>query len=233
MAKRASSSKAPPVAEGRKPRPQRIRVCLDCGIAESIRTDNPSIICRRCCSVRGGLKAGAIRSAAAHLVSCSGCGVRFRRSRSNITEENFCTLECRTRARHLDRQCKQCGTGFRVYRSVVIGPSNASGNFCSRKCHHAWLLAGADKKAHFIQIKGPRRTALIRGRVCARCGTGDDIEVHHVVPRRVGGTDEPANILPLCGHCHSIIECITRDLIVRGIDLGAIATSIAPELLYA
>ncbi len=214
-------------------RGSRLRTCADCGLAETIRADNPSTLCKRCCSVRGGLKAGALRSVAANRVPCSGCGVSIQRAPSNLTVENFCNAECRAKTRNLDRHCKQCGVVFRVYRSVVTGPSNASGNFCSQKCYHEWLLAGATEKAHFVQIKGPRRDSLIGGRPCSRCGSPEDIEIHHVIPRRVGGADDPDNLIPLCGHCHSIIECITRDLIIAGIELTEIPSSIAPELRYA
>jgi hypothetical protein len=38
-------------------------------------------------------------------------------------------------------------------------------------------------------------------RVCAACwGSADDL--HHIVSRGAGGTDEEWNLLPLCRRCH-------------------------------
>jgi 5-methylcytosine-specific restriction endonuclease McrA len=38
---------------------------------------------------------------------------------------------------------------------------------------------------------------------CTACGATRDLEVHHIVPRRLGGPDEPANLITLCAACHS------------------------------
>lgn len=42
-----------------------------------------------------------------------------------------------------------------------------------------------------------------RGGVCGLCGTAGARHVDHVVPRRAGGSDAPANLQLLCGRCHS------------------------------
>lgn len=40
------------------------------------------------------------------------------------------------------------------------------------------------------------------GCTCANCGSKADIEYHHVVPLRLGGTNKLSNIVPLCYSCH-------------------------------
>ena len=51
-----------------------------------------------------------------------------------------------------------------------------------------------------------RRSVLERdGFRCRDCGAEEaarDLDVHHLVPRALGGTDEPANLITLCGGCH-------------------------------
>lgn len=40
------------------------------------------------------------------------------------------------------------------------------------------------------------------GTTCVNCGREDGIEYHHIVPLRLGGTNNLRNIVPLCGVCH-------------------------------
>ena len=37
---------------------------------------------------------------------------------------------------------------------------------------------------------------------CRRCGSPGQLEVHHVEPVAVGGTDDDDNLLTLCRACH-------------------------------
>lgn len=39
---------------------------------------------------------------------------------------------------------------------------------------------------------------------CARCGRRA-VDVHHVLPRRAGGTNHPSNLRSLCRACHNHI----------------------------
>jgi 5-methylcytosine-specific restriction endonuclease McrA len=48
-----------------------------------------------------------------------------------------------------------------------------------------------------------RRRALRKtGGRCARCGSRDRVEAHHVLPLLFGGTNDPENAMPLCHECH-------------------------------
>jgi 5-methylcytosine-specific restriction endonuclease McrA len=38
---------------------------------------------------------------------------------------------------------------------------------------------------------------------CRECGYYKHLEVHHIVPRSKGGTDDPSNLITLCGRCHA------------------------------
>lgn len=49
-----------------------------------------------------------------------------------------------------------------------------------------------------------RQVALTRDRHCCRqCSTTTDLHIHHRIPRALGGTDEPANLITLCAGCHA------------------------------
>jgi len=44
------------------------------------------------------------------------------------------------------------------------------------------------------------------GEVCYNCGSGEAIELHHIVPLKVGGTNNISNIAVLCHRCHMAIH---------------------------
>jgi 5-methylcytosine-specific restriction endonuclease McrA len=48
-----------------------------------------------------------------------------------------------------------------------------------------------------------RRDVLERDEFsCQNCGSKNSVEVHHIVPRMVGGTNKPENLRTLCRECH-------------------------------
>ena len=44
------------------------------------------------------------------------------------------------------------------------------------------------------------------GGVCYNCGTTEHIEYHHVVPLKLGGTNNISNIAALCNRCHKAVH---------------------------
>ena len=38
---------------------------------------------------------------------------------------------------------------------------------------------------------------------CVACGTQNNLNQHHLVPRCLGGSDDESNLLTLCGLCHT------------------------------
>ena len=67
-----------------------------------------------------------------------------------------------------------------------------------------------DKKKISYKNKGPKNKSEIdRENIikrdnyrCATCGQNVNLEIHHVVHRSKGGTDEPENLITLCSLCH-------------------------------
>ncbi len=55
-----------------------------------------------------------------------------------------------------------------------------------------------------------RRTAILArdGHRCRApgCGSARFLEVHHILPRELGGTNAAANLVTLCGRCHRFIH---------------------------
>jgi hypothetical protein len=44
------------------------------------------------------------------------------------------------------------------------------------------------------------------GRMCAICNRLHGVQVHHIVPRHAGGSDEAGNAIPLCPNCHDEVH---------------------------
>lgn len=58
------------------------------------------------------------------------------------------------------------------------------------------------------------------GHECRFCGMDSeqhmeeydrDLEVHHIIPQRAGGSDELLNLIPVCQPCHNILENTQAD----------------------
>ncbi len=48
---------------------------------------------------------------------------------------------------------------------------------------------------------------------CRICRSGDSVQLHHIVPRRVTQCDDADNLVPLCWLCHQEIHDHKRDLL--------------------
>ena len=46
---------------------------------------------------------------------------------------------------------------------------------------------------------------------CVACGTTDNLNQHHLVPRSLGGSDDDSNLLTLCGPCHAKVHQVRAD----------------------
>ena len=53
-------------------------------------------------------------------------------------------------------------------------------------------------------ISNARRKAIYRrdGYACALCDNRQYLQIHHVIPRSNGGSDDPMNLICLCSKCH-------------------------------
>lgn len=61
-----------------------------------------------------------------------------------------------------------------------------------------------------------RQEALRRdnGR-CQVCGKERSGQVHHVIPRSQGGTNDLSNLITLCGQCHMLVSPVPQWLITK------------------
>lgn len=61
-----------------------------------------------------------------------------------------------------------------------------------------------------------RRLVLKRdNRRCRICGKRNSTQVHHIVPRRKGGTEKLSNLATLCGRCHMLLSPVPDHVISK------------------
>jgi 5-methylcytosine-specific restriction enzyme A len=54
------------------------------------------------------------------------------------------------------------------------------------------------------------RLVVARDGACRECGSTHYLAAHHVIPRREGGADHPANLVALCASYHARLEAHHR-----------------------
>ncbi|URD51674.1 HNH endonuclease [Chroococcidiopsis sp. CCNUC1] len=52
-------------------------------------------------------------------------------------------------------------------------------------------------------------------RQCQVCGKEHSGQVHHILPRSQGGTNDLANLITLCGKCHMVISPVPEWLLTK------------------
>lgn len=51
-----------------------------------------------------------------------------------------------------------------------------------------------------------KKVAMRDGYRCQRCGSRNRLSVHHIKPRKHGGSNELRNLITLCQGCHNYVE---------------------------
>ncbi len=67
-----------------------------------------------------------------------------------------------------------------------------------------------DNKTRVVVIERDSSTCQDCGHVGETGNRKDEIQVHHIEPERLGGSDSMDNLIALCGKCHSIREIELR-----------------------
>lgn len=142
--------------------------------------------------------------------ACEACGKPLYRMPSQIKGRVYCTTECRSESRRVQRECKQCKAMFYTQIGRLSGKTNSSANYCSRPCYEAWLCSTPRTRT-----RGPRWHVISKEVTaafpfCACCGARRKrLEVHHIVPYRLTGDNDRRNLIPLCSRCHKRVELAT------------------------
>lgn len=169
-------------------------------------------------------------------IPCEQCGEIVYRFPSQVKRHVFCGRKCcgewnwargnvnlapprygmfnnQYRGGKVKVQCGQCGKEIERYPSRVARGTTL---FCSLSCRGQWYsenYSGENSSQwregvswHYI-----RKQALERdGDKCKVCGWTLGLEVHHLMPRSLGGTNDLENLVTLCPNHHTEIHALGR-----------------------
>jgi hypothetical protein len=140
---------------------------------------------------------------------CKHCGNAFE-DLPHRGARTFCSAQCRDEYRRLQRgkqhaqykdrvaaSCFVCGKSIMVLPSRVSKTTRIS---CSPECGHKIRLSVIKD----IKRNGyGKKAAMVRdGNKCVLCGFDFVVAVHHITPKRKGGTDRLTNLVCLCPNHH-------------------------------
>ena len=65
-------------------------------------------------------------------------------------------------------------------------------------------MSSLSSKGSTAQWRRIREQIIRRDGCCQMCGTEERLSVDHIVPRTLGGDDNPSNLQTLCSSCNSV-----------------------------
>ena len=132
--------------------------------------------------------------------SCLVCKTPIYRRPSQIKNGPvFCSPSCVGKHnRTNEKPCPICG-------KLIFGKAKTCSRTCSNKKRYGLKYDGTNKhnnanKARILKEK----LSKIRGGICEKCGNDNYniLQIHHILERCNGGTNDESNLLILCPNCH-------------------------------
>lgn len=93
------------------------------------------------------------------------------------------------------RSCRQCGVRCK-------GPYCEKHAALAKKPAWSTTRTSAHARGYGAKWRDLRRLILQRDPVCVRCKSAPSSSVDHIVPKHLGGTDDPSNLQGICWPCH-------------------------------
>ena len=78
-------------------------------------------------------------------------------------------------------------------------------------------LLNAEKSERLTSFEWQKKRSkvLLEFPMCVQCGSKDSLEVDHIVPKALGGSDDDKNLQVLCNKCHKKKSSKDADRISR------------------
>jgi len=137
---------------------------------------------------------------------CENCG---KEHGGSYGSGRFCSCKCargfstKENREEINRRVSKSLKGDGVPRS--LGGKGLSGDFVKERSH-----ASYERKVVLTSIKdlSKRTASKIFKRMelsCSRCGWDEDVcDIHHIIPKKDGGTDDHRNLTYICPNCHRL-----------------------------
>ncbi len=172
------------------------------------------------------------------ICSYPGCDNKVKRR-----DLKFCSHKCATQSnvgvarpeshRRKFVQCEQCGAEFETG-----GKLRKASKFCSRECQaigsrvtieQSWLSKNGGACHAWKEL---RQQILDRdGHQCVFCDNTENLQCHHIIPRKFGGGHDPWNLGSTCRKCHGSVDKIIELGVANnsGFDIWGFTLSILRE----
>ena len=142
-------------------------------------------------------------------VNCLYCKKEFIAELSNLKRGHakFCSKSCSCSYQNENRKlikkkCEVCGKAFQTKCSHAKHCSRSCGNRKSKATIKAARSQG--KYRYHLSAEIYKEFGDLK---CFYCGwKKDKCDIHHIVPRSKGGTDEYKNLTIACPNCHRLIH---------------------------
>lgn len=161
---------------------------------------------------------------------CEICGKHYISYHHKITR--FCSTQCMWKDN--DYRNKMIEAGKKQHREGTFkGNTFEKGHTINKKGvhfspetefkkgdkHPNWV--GGTDKYRGSDWKEQRQKALDRDKnICQRCGSTEDLNVHHITPYRESKSNKLSNLITYCRRCHMIHEKGYSKLLIDGEDIA-------------
>ncbi|WP_160684779.1 HNH endonuclease [Clostridium sp. C2-6-12] len=169
------------------------RVCKSCG--KNFISKNS----RQFCSPECRIAYGSVKS---EVSICKNCKMPFK---YKGMKEYFCSLDCRTE--YHSRQ--------KIYKKDKIDEKNLKDIISDRVSvlvnKRKEAVANLDNTIDYRLVNGftdslKEKVKNRDNRKCFVCEYDVNLDVHHIIPQRMGGSHKEENLITLCKKCHMYIE---------------------------
>lgn len=116
------------------------------------------------------------------MIKCRVCG-------NPTNREKYCSDSCQRKAWKI-RNRERYLLGKKLYRQKNKKKINE---------YNRWYKSLGVRP---ISIKKKEEIILNAGNICQRCGSKENLNVHHVIPHWKGGKNGSDNLMVLCWDCH-------------------------------
>lgn len=150
------------------------------------------------------------------IFECEVCHKVFHKSQKKGVKARFCSQKCRGigLTGKPNWRCHNCGKDIHVTPYLLLDGAN---RYCSWDCKvngETYKLGEQPKYSHYYGLRNwqkIRKEIIERDNYfCQKCGVKpkeiSKLQVHHIKRRRLGGTDDPSNLVTLCFSCHKLME---------------------------
>jgi hypothetical protein len=131
--------------------------------------------------------------------SCGVCGKEIYRRPSQMIGNIFCSSLCVGKSQRLNqKKCPVCDT-------IFVGHKKTCSRSCSNKSRTGIKYDGQNKNNNASKSKILKENlSKTRNGICEECGNENYniLQVHHIIERCNGGTNDESNLQLLCPNCH-------------------------------